>query len=279
MALSSRLQTLSYQQLPSRLLQTLSYHAQRLSTSSFPKKLLAFLLLSASCTGLGAVVYRSVTGVTWGRAAFTVYGVLYRAPGFTVNHSEFSAGVLVLNCVFLYGLFVFALFIGTINEELKRQLKAVRTVGTLCLQDHLLLLHWTPLTMAVLRHVAAAGRDPEHPFFKRAVVILASTPKATMDTAIAEVLKELPLEVYTREGSPSRLPDLQKAAAGSAGTVVLLQPQQASTPAAAEALKATALVSLGRLVQPRQPPRVRVGGVGDAVVCKLYTTVHHEPQS
>jgi hypothetical protein len=74
---------------------------------------------------------------------FTVYGVLLRAPGFTVRDAPTLPGNLVLNLVLIYSLFIFAIVLGAGIEEVKTRLEAVRSgdIG-LRLQQHVLVLNW-----------------------------------------------------------------------------------------------------------------------------------------
>ncbi len=58
----------------------------------------------------------------------------------------------------------------------------------------------------------------------RPVVILANRPKEDMDKDCAEGLQDCDLEIHTRSGIPSSIVDLNRVAAGTAKTIMLLNP-------------------------------------------------------
>lgn len=66
----------------------------------------------------GALLMRLMAGTGWADASYAVYGVLFRAPGFSVR-SEDARESLVLNAIFLFGLFGFALLLSVITNEIK----------------------------------------------------------------------------------------------------------------------------------------------------------------
>lgn len=76
------------------------------------------------------------------------------------------------------------------------------------------------------------------------MVLLADRSKDDMDTAIYSAMRGLKFEVFTRSGRPSKQQDLQRVAAHTAGTILLLQPEPCSSETAAQALKAATLISL-----------------------------------
>ena len=58
----------------------------------------------------------------------------------------------------------------------------------------------------------------------RPVVILANRPKEDMDKDCVEGLSDFDLEIHTRSGIPSSITDLNRVAAGTAKTILLLNP-------------------------------------------------------
>lgn len=117
---------------------------------------------------------------------------------------------------------------------------------TLPLRNHILVLNYNQTSLSVLKQLSSAQSDPRSRLFKRPVVVLAEQSKQSLDAAVAAAFKGTHLRVFCRSGRPSRARDLERVAAESASTVIVMQPD-ASTPAAADALKATALVSLSCL--------------------------------
>eukprot|EP00775_Hariotina_reticulata_P004547 gene4547-4799_t len=203
-----------------------------------------------------------VSGSSWSTSLFKVYGVLFRAPGVPVSAEATVAASLVVNGLFVFGMFVFALLIGMISDEIKQQVHALRTGDvTLQLRGHVLVLNWSSITPALLRQLGHAQQNPLSVLFKKPVVVLAERSKDEMDAAVRN-LKGLSLDLVVRSGRPSRQADLQRVAAASAGTVLLLQPEPVGCEAAAEALKVATLISLhclqdqggSRASQDRSPP-------------------------
>lgn len=100
---------------------TLTYSIQRVSSFSFSQRLLVLACASVLHVVLGASLYRLVSGETWSCALFKSYGVLFRAPGFAVSNEATLAASVVMNTLFIFGLFVFAVLIGMISDEIKQQ--------------------------------------------------------------------------------------------------------------------------------------------------------------
>eukprot|EP00878_Enallax_costatus_P031821 GHUV01034872.1.p1 GENE.GHUV01034872.1~~GHUV01034872.1.p1 ORF type:complete len:787 (+),score=252.04 GHUV01034872.1:587-2947(+) len=224
---------------------TLTYSIQRVSTFSFSHRLLVLACTSMVHVILGASLYRLVSGDSWSCALFKSYGVLFRAPGFAVSNEPTLAASVVMNTLFIFGLFVFAVLIGMISDEIKQQIHAMRVGDVeLRLRGHTLVLNWNGLTLSLLRQLCHAQNDPKHRLYKRPVVVLADRPRADMDLAVYTAMRGFKFEVFVRSGRPSKQQDLQRVAAHTAGTVLLLQPEPCSNEAAAEALKVTTLISL-----------------------------------
>ncbi|KAI8468394.1 MAG: hypothetical protein J3K34DRAFT_522950 [Monoraphidium minutum] len=259
--------------LADRALHLAASSAQRLSGAGLGAKLLALAGLAAANIAAGAAAYRLATGDDWPSSLFTIYGVLLRAPGFTVRGAPNNAGTLVLNAVLIYSVFVFAIVLGAGIEEVKARFSAVRDgeVG-LRLQQHVLVLNWSPLAVPLLRQLAAARLDPASPLHRRPVVLLADAPKPALDGQLAEALKGAKLELYARSGQPWRLGDLQRVCAPDAAVILLLEPlppaagapaPAAAAAAGAAAAAAAAAAGLAGGGDPRSPEPTG-GGAGAA---------------
>lgn len=97
-----------------------AHAAQRLSSFPFAPKLAVLGALCAANVLGGACLYRAATGVGWAQSAYLVYGVLLRVPGWSIRASSHSVlGELVLNLIFLFGLFFFATLLGVISNEIR----------------------------------------------------------------------------------------------------------------------------------------------------------------
>lgn len=228
-----------------RFAQNFSYRAQLVSAAGFWIKLLVLVSVSVCNIAVGATLYRWVSGKDWTSAIFTVYGLLYRAPGFVVTKERTITATVVLNTIFIFSIFVFAILVSMIGDEIKMQVKAVRTGNSeLQLHSHLLILNWNSLTLPLLRQVATAQVDRQHDFWQMPVAVLADKSKVDMDSQLQQALKGMKLEVHTRMGKPYKQADLLRVSARSAKHIILLQPVACSTDNAAEAVKAATLVGL-----------------------------------
>ncbi|EFJ52231.1 hypothetical protein VOLCADRAFT_87180 [Volvox carteri f. nagariensis] len=79
-----------------------------------------------------------------------------------VRLDEPAASALVLNAVFLFGAFVFAILLGLIGEEVKGTIKALRAADA--------------TAVALLRQIAEDVSTSGSPLYGRPIVVLASQP-------------------------------------------------------------------------------------------------------
>lgn len=114
----------------------LNYSIQRVSTFSFGHRLVVLACISAVHVAVGAFLYRLVSGDPWSSALFKSYGVLFRAPGFAVSNEPTLAASLVVNTLFIFGMFVFAVLVGMISDEIKQQVRQGCGEMHLMLKDH-----------------------------------------------------------------------------------------------------------------------------------------------
>lgn len=116
---------------------------------------------------------------------------------------------------------------------------------TLPLRDHVVVLNWNQQALSLLKQLSHAQADSHSRLYKRPIVVLAEPSKSTLDSAVAAVFKgSKHLRLFCRSGRPAKARDLELVAAEAADTVIVLHPDSCSSKAAADALKATALVSL-----------------------------------
>lgn len=150
-------------QLPS--VEGLVFRLQSGFTASFWVKIVVLVSLGLPQILVGGVLYKWASGLDWTTSLFTVYGVLYRIPGVAITREETLTATVVLNVIFMFGVFVFAILLGMIAEEIKLQIDRVRRGERhLVLSDHILVLGWNQGVPALLRQVAAAHQDPYNIF-------------------------------------------------------------------------------------------------------------------
>ncbi|KIY93258.1 hypothetical protein MNEG_14704 [Monoraphidium neglectum] len=230
-----------------------------------------------------AVAYQRASGMSYSESLYkasaarrgagtlrTCYALVWRVPGIGLAKEPTFESYVVANVVFLVGVFTFAVMLGIVSDEIKQGFRnarngnyPVRTSG------HVLLLNWNSQSPAILRQIAAAqsatGRGSGsvlNAFLhgnwtgRQQVVILADKPKADMDAAVFETLRDrgAKLEVHTRQGNPFKLTDLRKVAANRARSILLLHPE--TSQGSAEAIKASAAMCLTALDVAQDQQRV-----------------------
>ena len=146
------------------------------------------------------------------RGMYLTFCTLLRVPSPVYKEKKLGAAV-VLNVVFMCGLFVFAVFLGLITEDVKQQVALIKEgVAPVACKQHTVVCYWNESTPALLRQISKAkkGRDA----FKGTVVVVADRDKFSMDQ---EVEQEVFLktnerfDVETRRGSPMDVSDLRRA--------------------------------------------------------------------
>lgn len=101
----------------------LSYSFQRVSLANVHTRLLYLSCVSLANVLVGACLYRCVSGKAFSACLVKTYAVLFRAPGVGVFNEDTLAASLVLNLMFIFGLFVFACLLGMITDEIKLQVR------------------------------------------------------------------------------------------------------------------------------------------------------------
>jgi hypothetical protein len=95
-------------------------------------------LLSMVTTLIGAILYSFVSGESLFDSLFVIYAVLYAVPGSSVTKEKSLGATLVVNVVFLMGLFVFAVLLGMIGEEVATQVMNLRSgTGEIRIRGHM----------------------------------------------------------------------------------------------------------------------------------------------
>lgn len=203
------------------------------------------LLLGVPIVGFFAVVYARASGCSMRDSFVRVYTLLYDIS-FNPDEEPNPLSAITANIVFLFGIFVFALIVGGISEEVKEAVDRVRAGKYPVNQtDHVLVLNWNSQTIPLLEHIVEARASYKRAIWDRPVVIMAERPKADMDAEIVEAglhLKDF--EYYTREGDPLDLDDLERVKAAEANKVIVMEPADVQGLENAEAMKTATSVAL-----------------------------------
>ncbi|KAG1671383.1 hypothetical protein FOA52_011880 [Chlamydomonas sp. UWO 241] len=187
------------------------------------------IAISAANVSIGALVYKLVTGANWFHALFTIYSILFNVPGTDVTAESTFSATLVVNTVFVVGILVFAVLLGMVGEEVQNRILLLRSgTGPLRLKGHILVLNCNQDIVPVMQQLAAAAARRTHPFYSRAIVVLAEAEKERLDEVVETVRDGLSgerVEIHTRSGVPYNAKDLRLVSAGSAAYVMMLFPR------------------------------------------------------
>ncbi|KAL3146236.1 hypothetical protein ABBQ32_002939 [Trebouxia sp. C0010 RCD-2024] len=229
------------------LAQTLVYQAQRLLTMNIMTKLLALVILGTPFVVVGGLLYKQASGSSWREALFKSYAVLQNVPGADATVEPNYKASLVINSIFQLGLLTFAVVLGVVCNDISAAVEAVQSGNYAVVESgHTVILNWNKLTIPMLRQMAVAKAEHQQGTFKGPVVVLADRDKAEMDAAVAQGLQgPSNLEVLTRSGRPQSIGDLEKAAVGQAGIVVMLHPEDEEGAAEQKVAAITGIEALG----------------------------------
>ncbi|KAL3151949.1 hypothetical protein ABBQ32_001075 [Trebouxia sp. C0010 RCD-2024] len=223
-ATSSRLLRIS-----DAFLMQLTVALQQVLLANVLVKIGAVFTVALPLVWLGGLLYHCTSGESLQISLFKVYAVLYRAPGAKVTEETTLPAALLMNLIFLCGLFTFAVVLGFVSEEIKSQLRSVKAGNyAVIAQDHTVVLNWNPQLVPLLKQMALAkSHQINHVMYDKPIVILAERDKLAMDAELEFILRGSKIKVITREGAPHFLKDLSTVSAGQARTIVVLNPDKA----------------------------------------------------
>ncbi|KAL1510952.1 hypothetical protein AB1Y20_005779 [Prymnesium parvum] len=185
---------------------------------------LSLLVFSGISILAGGVLLKLATGEDSGEAIFRSYALLNNAPGSdAVDGPRDWKDRAVSNVLYLVGVITFAVIIGVVGDAIGTNVDSVRTSNGRVLESHhTVLVNWGAYTRPMLRQLEAARREGR---LKGAVVLIADKDKERMD---AEVIDEMSKwggskgMVVTRQGSPTELANMDRVAAGTAKTLIIV---------------------------------------------------------
>ena len=226
----------------------LYYRFQNIFALPLPGKILCLVAFTVPVVFAGAVAYKVVDALnaklepaggddsnepeSWTDALANSFYLLNNVPGADATTDEWDTpgGArrgFVTQCIVFIGLFVFAIIIGIISDEITAQVEDVKTGNNKVVEyDHTVIVNWNSQLLPLLKQMAVA-KSERAGTFDRPVVLLADVDKETMDEAIGEALEESPpLRVVTRRGNPFDAEDLARVNAFAAKRVIILHPHE-----------------------------------------------------
>lgn len=195
---------------------------------------------------LFGMAYSTLTSTELKASCIKFYALLNRLPGAAVLNEKTTAAAVLVNASYFFGLFVFAVVLGVVTDEIKTTFKDIKNGRYPVSQEgHIVVLNWNNQSVPLLRQLAAARKAGLKEVYNRPIAVLSEVSKAEMDSTIRSRLKGLDLEVYTRQGSPTVPGDLATIAASKAAAIIVLNPAGSASPAqASAAVQAQSAVAL-----------------------------------
>lgn len=106
-------------------------------------------------------LYGRASDRSWARGMYLTFCTLLRVPSPVYKEKKIWAA-MVLNTVFMCGLFVFAVFLGLITEDVKQRVALIKEgITPVACKHHTVVCYWNESTPALLRQISKArkGRD------------------------------------------------------------------------------------------------------------------------
>ena len=157
----------------------------------------------------------------------SAYFNLFDIPGADATTDEDWRSGVVTQAIVFVGMFVFAVIIGIISDEIATKVEEVEDGNNKVIEkDHTVVLNWNSQLVPLLKQMAVAKSERAGTFDKP-VVLLADVDKELMDELVESALEDSPpLEVVTRRGNPFDTEDLVRVNAHDARRVVVLHPHE-----------------------------------------------------
>ena len=212
-----------------------AYKAQKVFALPLLGKVACLFVLTIPIVFVGGLGYKLVDvldGESGDDESFreklkSAYFNLFDIPGAdATTDDDWRSGVVTQAIVFV-GMFVFAVIIGIISDEIATKVEEVKTGNNKVIEkDHTVILNWNSQLVPLLKQMAVAKSERAGTFDKP-VVLLADVDKEQMDELVESALEDSPpLEVVTRRGNPFDTEDLVKVNAHDARRVVVLHPHE-----------------------------------------------------
>ena len=213
----------------------LAYEAQKVFALPLLGKVACLFLMTVPIVFIGGLGYKLVDALdgeksddeTFREKLKSAYFNLFDIPGADATTDDDWRAGLVTQAIVFVGMFVFAVIIGIISDEIATKVEEVKTGNNRVIEkDHTVVLNWNSNLTPLLKQMAVAKRERADAFDKP-VVLLADVDKELMDELVESALEDSPpLEVVTRRGSPFDAEDLARVNASQARRVVVLHPHE-----------------------------------------------------
>ena len=214
-----------------------AYQAQKVFALPLLGKVACLFILTIPIVFVGGLGYKLVDALDGGggdddesfrEKLKSAYFNLFDIPGADATTDENWRSGVVTQAIVFVGMFVFAVIIGIISDEIATKVEEVKTGNNKVIEkDHTVVVNWNSQLVPLLKQMAVAKSERAGTFDKP-VVLLADVDKEQMDELVESALEDSPgnLEVVTRRGNPFDAEDLLKVNAFDARRVVILHPHE-----------------------------------------------------
>jgi hypothetical protein len=214
-----------------------AYKAQKVFALPLLGKVACLFILTIPIVFVGGLGYKLVDALdgvgdgddeSFREKLKSAYFNLFDIPGADATTDETWRSGVVTQAIVFVGMFVFAVIIGIISDEIATKVEEVKTGNNKVIEkDHTVVVNWNSQLVPLLKQMAVA-KSERLGTFDKPVVLLADVEKEVMDELVESALEDSPgnLEVVTRRGNPFDAEDLLKVNAFDARRVVILHPHE-----------------------------------------------------
>ena len=212
----------------------IAYQIQKVFGLPLFGKICCLLVFTVPMVAIGGMAYKMVGPdekggevESWSDAMANSFYLLNNVPGADATSDATFKRAVVTQAIVFVGMFVFAIIIGIISDEIASKVDEVKTGNSKVVErDHTVVVNWNSQLVPLLKQMAVAKAERVGTF-DRPVVILADLDKETMDGELAEAMEGCPpLHVVTRRGTPFDVENLIKVNAFAARRVIILHPHE-----------------------------------------------------
>ena len=188
-----------------------SYKIQKVFGLPLFGKIMCLFILTVPIVIIGGLAYKLVDAMDgtdsdgdgeadgWTDKLRSAYYNLFDIPGADATVDESWRSFAVTQAIVVTGIFVVAVIIGIISDEIATKVEEVKTGNSRVIEtEHTVVVNWNSQLVPLLRQMAVAKSERAGSFDKP-VVLLADMDKEEMDEIVDNALEDSPpLEVVTR---------------------------------------------------------------------------------
>eukprot|EP00873_Tetraselmis_striata_P020157 jgi/Tetstr1/440421/TSEL_028755.t1 len=205
----------------------ITYLFQKVLVGPFKVRALVLLVFSLTSGGLAGLLMKMVEGGSLREASWQAFCILHDCPGADMMVVGSHTGRLLMMVLFYAGVFILAVFLGVMADEVRTRIDRVKDSNLRVLEgNHNVIVGWSRLTIPMLQQAEALAADMSNSIWRRPIVMLLRNAEER-ELAAEEIASNMPhtkLQVILRTGQPTKMSDLERVRAGQADTIIYLDP-------------------------------------------------------